>query len=242
MDSGSCSGGDACIGEPDKEEVFSMTKRLLGMRVAVLAADGFEQIELTRPAKALEKEGAVVEVVSLKPGKIRGMNLHLPGSKVKVDRLIAEADPGYYDALLIPGGFINPDLLRQSSDVLQFVRTMMAAGKPIASICHGPWVLISAGLAANKRLTSWPGIRDDVTNAGGLWEDSAVVRDGALITSRGPMDLPAFNEAVIDLFAEHLPPGRAAEAQERRTPVGRYVVGGLALVVVAALVARRAAA
>jgi protease I len=219
-----------------------MSKRLEGMKVAVLAADGFEQVELTRPAKALEKEGAIVEVISLKPGKIRGMNLHLPGSKVKVDRVITAAEPGAYDALLIPGGFINPDMLRQSDDVLQFVRAMVTAGKPVASICHGPWVLISAGLVGSKRLTSWPGIRDDVVNAGGLWEDSAVVRDGALVTSRSPLDLPQFNDAVIDLFAEHLPPERAAEAKERRAPVGRYIVGGLALAAVAALVVRRAAA
>ena len=219
-----------------------MTKRLEGMKVAILAADGFEQVELTRPAKALEKEGAIVDVISLKPGKIRGMNLHLPGSKVKVDRVIAEAQPGEYDALLIPGGFINPDMLRQSTEVLDFVRAMVAAGKPVASICHGPWVLISAGLVANKRLTSWPGIRDDITNAGGLWEDTVVVRDGALLTSRSPLDLPQFNEAVIDLFAEHLPPGRAEEAKEqRRAPVGRYILGGLALAAVAAFVARRAA-
>jgi protease I len=220
------------------------TKRLEGMKVAVVAADGFEQVELTRPVKALEKEGAIVDVISLKPGKIRGMNLHLPGSKVKVNRVIADAYPGEYDALLIPGGFINPDMLRQSAEVLDFVRAMAVAGKPIASICHGPWVLISAGLAAGKRLTSWPGIRDDITNAGGLWEDSVVVRDGTFVTSRSPLDLPKFNEAVIDLFAEHVPPGRAraGEAREQRgAPVGRYILGGLALAAVAALVARRAA-
>lgn len=220
-----------------------MTKRLDGMKVAVLAADGFEQVELTRPAKALEGEGALVDVISLKPGKIRGMNLHLPGLKVKVDRVISEVAPDDYDALLIPGGFMNPDMLRQSPEVLDFVRAIAAAGKPIASICHGPWVLISAGLVEGRRFTSWPGIRDDVTNAGGVWEDSAVVRDGLFVTSRSPMDLPRFNEAVIELFAEHIPPGRAEEARERRgVPVGRYVVGGLALAAAAALIARRAAA
>lgn len=219
-----------------------MAKRLEGMRVAILAADGFEQVELTIPMKALKKEGAVVDVISLEPGKIRGMNLHLPGKKVSVDKTIDEADAAAYDAVFIPGGFINPDKLRQSQPVLTFVQAMAGAGKPIASICHGPWVLISAGLAAGKRLTSWPGIRDDVVNAGGLWEDSAVVRDGLFVTSRSPLDLPQFDEAIIELFAEHLPVGRAVEKPERRLPVGGLVAGGLALAAVAVLALRRAAA
>jgi protease I len=220
-----------------------MAKRLEGMRVAVLAADGFEQVELTQPVKALEKQGAVVDVLSLKPGKIRGMNLHLPGKKVAVDHTVTEATPDQYDALLIPGGFINPDHLRQSEQVLRFVQAIALASKPIASICHGPWVLISAGLVANKRLTSWPGIKDDVKNAGGQWEDSVVVRDGLLLTSRSPLDLPKFNEAMIDLFAEHVPAERAAPAPEKkRASVGKYVAGGIALAAAALFALRRAGA
>jgi protease I len=200
-------------------------QHLEGIRVAILAADGFEQVELTRPRAKLLKHGATVEVVSLRPGAIRGMNLLAPGKKVKVDRTIFTADPDYYDALLIPGGFANPDFLRQSGHVLDFVREFDAAGKPIASLCHGPWVLISAGLVEGRRLTSWPGIRDDVRNAGGTWVDRAVAKDGNLITSRGPHDLLQFDRALVEHFSPHL------TAKERRlsVPLGRVTLGGLAL-------------
>ena len=145
------------------------TKRLQGLQVAALVADGFEQVELTFPKSRLEKEGATVEVISLRPGSVRGMNLLYPGKKVHVDRTIFTATASDYDALLQPGGFINPDFLRQSESALEFVREFDRAGKPIAVICHGPWVLVSAGLVRGRRLTSWPGIKDDVMNAGGMW-------------------------------------------------------------------------
>lgn len=180
-------------------------QKLKEHRVALLAVDGFEQVELTMPMKALEREGAVVEILSLHRGNIRGNNLHLPGKKVKVSRLVAGADPAKYDALLIPGGFMNPDLLRASQDVRHFVTAMHKAKKPIATLCHGPWVLASAGLLKGRPITSWPNIKDDLTNAGAVWRDEAVVRDGNLITSRGPHDLPAFNRAMIELFAESRP-------------------------------------
>jgi protease I len=180
-------------------------KRLKGMRVAVLAADGFEQVELTQPRDALTRHGAEVEVVSLRRGSIQGMNLLVPGRKVDVDRTVETADAGEYDALLIPGGFVNPDLLRQSDRALSFVRMFERAGKPIGVICHGPWVLISAGLVQGRRLASWPGIQDDVRNAGGAWEDEAVVHDRNWVSSRGPQDLPAFNEALVGHFAAHAP-------------------------------------
>lgn len=180
-------------------------KELIGLRVAALAADGFEQVELTEPLKALQRAGALVEVVSLRPGKIRGVNLLSPGKKIAVDRVIDEVSPDSYDALLLPGGLFNPDTLRQSEQARAFVRAFDQQAKPIAVICHGPWLLASAGLLEGRRLTSWPGIRDDLANAGASWENKAVVRDGNWVSSRGPQDLPKFNKAMISLFREHAP-------------------------------------
>ncbi|MDB6122576.1 MAG: ThiJ/PfpI family protein [Pedosphaera sp.] len=178
-------------------------KKLQGLRVAVIAADGFEQVEVTSPISALQKNGAEVEVISLRPGNIKGMNLLWPGKKIHVNRTIFTADPDDYDALHIPGGFINPDFLRQSERILNFVREFDRSGKPISVICHGPWVLVSAGLVKDRTLTSWPGIKDDVKNAGGIWKDQAVVRDGNWVSSKGPQDLPLFNRAMVSHFAEH---------------------------------------
>jgi len=202
-----------------------MGKHLEGVRVAVIAVDGFEQVELTRPVRKLLKEGAEVEVISLRPGSIQGMNFLSQGAKVKVDRTIFTASADDYDALLIPGGLTSPDLLRQSRRILDFVRHFDDAGKPIASICHGPWILISAGLVPGRRLTSWPGIKDDVVNAGGLWENKSVVTDGNWITSRGPQDLLQFNRAIVEHF------GIETEASDHRFPIpmGGLVIGGLAL-------------
>lgn len=198
---------------------------LAGVRVAIIAADGFEQVEVTRPRDALLKQGAEVEIVSLRPGSIRGMNLLAPGKKLKVDRTIFTADADDYGGLLIPGGFISPDFLRQSEHVLDFVREFDRSGKPVAAICHGPWVLISAGLVADRRLTSWPGIQDDVRNAGGRWEDKAVVVDGNWVSSRGPQDLARFNKAII----EHFNPARTARERSFAIPIGSALAGGLAL-------------
>lgn len=198
-----------------------------GLRVAALAADGFEQIELTGPLKALTKAGAVVEVISLRKGRIQGMNLLVPGRKVKVDRLLKDADPALYDALLLPGGHINPDFLRQSDEAQQFVLAFDQAEKPIAVICHGPWVLISAGLVRGRRLTSWPGIKDDVMNAGGIWEDAAVVRDSNWVSSRGPQDLPAFEKAMLELFASRTPLRPHTLEERRRGGGAKWLLGGL---------------
>ncbi|HVE80035.1 MAG TPA: type 1 glutamine amidotransferase domain-containing protein [Gemmatimonadaceae bacterium] len=215
-----------------------MTDKVLeGLRVAVLAADGFEQLELTRPVKALEKHGAVVEIVSLRPGSIQGMNLLLPGKNVDVDRTVFTADPEDYDALHIPGGFINPDFLRQSDEALEFVRAFDAARKPIATICHGPWVLISAGLVFNRRLTSWPGIRDDVRNAGGEWVDEEVVRDDNWLSSRGPQDLRAFDKAIVAHFAEGT--GKAAPSLAGDVSWGRWLIGTAAVAAAGYAVQRR---
>lgn len=168
---------------------MASAQNLKDRRVAVLAADGFEEVELVAPVAALRAKGAHVDIVSLRPGRIRGVNLHEPASRVSVDRTIAEASVGGYDALLIPGGFINPDLLRQSAQAREFVRGFDAAGKPIATLCHGPWLLASAGLTGGRRMTSWPGVRDDLVNAGATWLDQPVVQDGNWLTSRGPQDM-----------------------------------------------------
>jgi protease I len=168
--------------------------------VAVLAADGFEQVEVTIPMRALRRQGADVRIVSLRPGRIRGMNFLFRGKKLPVDDLVSRARPEEYGALLLPGGFVNPDLLRQSNQAQEFVRQFDALKRPIATLCHGPEVLISAGLANGRRLTSWPGIADDVRNAGGTWQDDAVVRDRNWVASRSPLDLVPFCNAMIDLF------------------------------------------
>lgn len=179
--------------------------KLDGRRVAVLAADGFEMVELAVPLVALRAAGATVDIVSLRSGRIRGVNLHEPASRVGVDKTLDEADPADYDALLLPGGFINPDLLRQSQSAREFVRAFDAAGKPIATLCHGAWILASAGLLQGRTLTSWPGIRDDLVNAGATWLDQELVRDGNLVTSRGPQDLKPFVKEVLEHFAESAP-------------------------------------
>src|SRR3954466_1677474 len=176
-------------------------RRLKGRTIAVLAADGFEKVELIVPLRALKTAGAKVDVVSLRHGRIRGVNLHMPASRVHVDKTIGEADPGDYDGLLLPGGFINPDLLRQSAPAREFVRAFAASDKPIATLCHGPWVLASAGLVDGRTLTSWPGIRDDLVNAGATWLDQELVRDRNLTTSRGPQDMNAFVPGMLDAFA-----------------------------------------
>jgi protease I len=180
-------------------------KRLNGKRVAALAADGFEQIELTVPMKALRAEGAEVDVISLRHGKILGMNLHEPGKRVRVDRTLAEIDPKRYDALFVPGGFINPDILRQSREARAFVRRFDELDRPIATLCHGPWLLASAELVRGRQITSWPGIRDDLVHAGATWCDAEVVRDRNWVSSRGPQDLRPFVKAMIDLFSAGAP-------------------------------------
>ena len=209
---------------------------LEGIRIAVLAADGFEQVEVTRPMKALEKHGAEVDIVSLRPGSIRGMNLLYPGITLDVDRTVSNADPEDYHGLHIPGGFINPDFLRQSEEALDFVRAFDSDQKPISTICHGPWVLISAGLVRGRTLTSWPGIRDDVRNAGAEWVDREVAHDDNWVSSRGPHDLRAFDKAIIDHFASWT--GRREPRALREVGWGRWIVG-TAAVAAGALVAQR---
>ena len=185
----------------DRVRRLGRSKPLAGRRIAILATDGFEMVELVAPAAALRLAGAIVDVISIHPGRIRGMNLHEPASTVDVDLTLEEADPADYEGLLIPGGFVNPDLMRQSAAARAFVRAFGESGKPIASLCHGPWVLASAGLLNGRRLTSWPGLRDDLVNAGATWLNEPLVHDGNLVTSRGPQDLKPFLAAITRLFA-----------------------------------------
>lgn len=191
---------------------------LQGRRIAALAADGVEKVELTIPMKALRAAGAEVDVISLRPGRIRTVNLHEPASRVRVQKTIGEANPAEYDGLLLPGGFINPDLLRQSAEARDFVRAFEKAGKPIASLCHGPWVLASADLLSGRTLTSWPGIRDDLVNAGATWIDQEFVRDGNLATSRGPQDLVPFIQGIKELFSESAPIRAGRPAKSHSSP------------------------
>ena len=184
--------------------------RLRDRRVAILAADGFEMVELVVPLVALRAEGAKVEVVSLRRGRIRGVNLHEPARRVRVAKTITEANPDDYDALLIPGGFINPDLLRQSEAARAFVQAFDRAQKPIATLCHGPWLLASAELMRGRTMTSWPGIRDDVVNAGATWLDQDLVQDRNWVSSRGPQDMTAFVRGMIELFS-----GAAQQSREQ---------------------------
>jgi protease I len=185
---------------------------------------------------ALHDHGAEVEIVSLRPGRLRTVNFMYPGKKVRIDRTLRTADPDDYDALLLPGGLIAPDTLRQSEQALDFVRGFERAGKPIAVICHGPWLLVSAGLVVRRNLTSWPGIKDDVRNAGGIWHDEPMVRDRNWVSSRGPQDLKHFNRAMLDMFAERVPEAparpeyteqRPRRRRERNVPVGKVLTGGL---------------
>jgi protease I len=177
-------------------------EKLSGKKIAILAGDGFEYVELAVPKAALSAAGADVEVISLHEGRIRGMNLTEPTRTVHVDRVVTDATVGDYDGLLIVGGFVGPDFVRQSEPARSFVRAFDEASKPIATLCHGPWVLVSAGLAQGRRLASWPGVRDDIVNAGGIWRDEPLVRDRNWVSSRSPADLPDFVPAIIELFAQ----------------------------------------
>ncbi len=181
--------------------IFGSSK-LQGKRIAMIATDGFEQSELEQPKKYLEGEGAEVHVISLKSGSIRGWDQKDWGAKVDVDKTIQEAKAADYDALVLPGGQMNPDVLRIDEHVVAFTKAIMQAGKVVAAICHGPWTLIETGLLKGKRVTSWPSLRTDLTNAGAQWSDEEVVVDKGLITSRKPADIPAFNAKIVEEMLE----------------------------------------
>jgi protease I len=178
-----------------------MMPDLKSRRIAVLATDGVEQVELTEPAKALRMAGARVDIISPKPGSIQGMNHDERADAIPVDVELKNARPEEFDALLLPGGVANPDKLRTILEAVKFVEAFVAADKPIAAICHGPWTLINAGGVSGKRMTSWPSLQQDLINAGAIWNDEPLVTDHQLVTSRKPDDLPRFNKAMITLFA-----------------------------------------
>jgi len=170
--------------------------------IAILATDGFEQVELTEPMAALKAAGAEVHVVAPKDGTIQGFNHHDKGDKIAVDRVLSEVSARDYDGLVLPGGVINPDALRLEPEAIDFIREVVRAGTPVAAICHGPWTLIDAGAVDGRKLTSWPSLKTDLRNAGAEWVDAEVVVDAGLVTSRKPDDLPAFCARMIAQFAK----------------------------------------
>jgi deglycase len=174
---------------------------LEGVKVAILVTDGFEQVELVEPRKALDEAGADTRIVSPKQDQVCGWNFTDWGDDFPVDVALDQARPGDFDALLLPGGVINPDALRIQPKAVQFIKSFFDAGKPVAAICHGPWTVIEAGAARGKRIAAWPSLRTDLTNAGAQYIDEEVCVDGKLVSSRKPDDIPAFNRETINLFS-----------------------------------------
>ena len=179
-----------------------MKNTLKNKRIAILATEGFEYVELAEPKKALQEAGAQTEVVSPQENEIRGWNHTDWGQSVKVDKPLKSANASDYDGLVLPGGVMNPDKLRTDPAAVQFVRAFFEAKKPVAAICHGPWLLVEAGVLEGRKVTSWPSLKTDISNAGGQWSDQEVVTDQGLVTSRKPADIPAFNKKIIEEFAE----------------------------------------
>ena len=199
-----------------------MKQSLQGKKVAILVTDGFEQIELESPRDALDAAGALTQIVSTKSGMVRGWKQTEWGDLFQVDRILPEADPHDYDALVLPGGVLSPDKLRVNPDAIEFIRDFFRHGKPVAAICHGPWTLINAGVVAGRRLTSYQSIETDLENAGADWVDEEVVVDEGLVTSRQPSDLPAFNAKMIEEFAEGPHSPEIAEADIEEELAHRY--------------------
>src|SRR3989440_3831892 len=179
-----------------------MADELRGKKVAILAADMFERVELEEPRKALEDAGATVEIISIHDGEIRGFDHFDPANTVKVDKTVEEVAADDYDALMIPGGVGNADQLRGDENAVNLVRSFSKAKKPIAVICHGPWMLVESGVVRGLKVTSWPTLQTDIRNAGGNWVDEEVVVDAGIVTSRKPDDIPAFNRKMIEEFCE----------------------------------------
>ena len=191
---------------------------LKGHKVAILATDGVEQVELVEPRKALDAAGAVTHLISPKEGAIQGVNHDEKGDMLKVDRPLSEVRASEYDALLLPGGVANPDALRMVPAAVQFVREFMLSEKPVAAICHGPWLLVEAGAVSGRTLTSWPSIETYIRNAGREWVDQPVAIDDRLITSRKPSDIPAFSAAIVKQFANRIDEARVDELSEQSFP------------------------
>ena len=184
-------------------------ERLNGKKIAILVADGFEQVELSEPRKALDDAGAQTRIVSPAQGKVKGWNHTQWGDELPVDLPLGRARADEFDGLLLPGGVMNPDHLRRNPEAQRFVKAFFDAGKPVAAICHGPWTLIDAGVARGRKMTSYESIQTDLKNAGVEWTDQEVVVDGNLVTSRKPDDIPAFNRAMVELFAKAEVPAEA---------------------------------
>jgi protease I len=195
-----------------------MAEELQGKRVAFLATDMVEQVELTEPWKAVEQAGGTPELVSLEEGEIQGFNHYDKADTFKVDRTVEEARADNYDALVVPGGVGNPDAMRMNENAVQFVRDFFEQGKPVGVICHGPWMLVEAGVVRGRKVTSWPSLETDIRNAGGEWVDQEVVVDAGLVTSRKPDDLPAFTKKIVEEFAEGRHEGQAAAVHAEATP------------------------
>lgn len=186
-----------------------MSQELKNKKVAILATDGFEQVELTSPKQALESAGAQVHVIAPEGDTIQGWNHHEKGDRVSVDRTLDQASATDYDALMLPGGPLNPDQLRMNDSAVRFVRDFFDAAKPVAAICHGPWTLVEADVVKGRTVTSWPSLKTDLRNAGATWVDEEVVVDQGLVTSRNPHDLPAFNSKMVEEFCEGKHPAQA---------------------------------
>src|SRR5512141_2624433 len=195
--------------------------KLRGKRVAILATDGVEQVELIEPRKALIEAGATTVIVSPKAQSIQGYQHDQKGDEIAVDQSLDSARESEFDALLLPGGVMNPDQLRQDKKAVDFVRHFFEAGKPVAAICHGPWLLVEAGVIQGRTLTSWPSLKTDIRNAGGDWVDRQVISDEGLVTSRKPEDIPAFNAKMIEEFAEGVHEGQRASVRKERTTESR---------------------
>ena len=191
---------------------------LKGRKVAILATDGVEQVELVEPRKALDAAGAVTHLVSPKEGAIQGMNHDEKADMLPVDRRLADVHASEYDALLLPGGVANPDTLRMDQSAVQFVREFMLSEKPVAAICHGPWLLVEASAVSGRTLTSWPSLKTDIRNAGGQWVDQPVTVDDRLITSRKRADIPAFSATIVKQFANRIDEARVDELSEQSFP------------------------
>lgn len=198
-----------------------MNQKLQGKKIAILVEQGFEQTELDQPLKALLGEGATVEIVSPRQGKVRGWNHGEWGKEIEVDRQIESARAADYDALMLPGGVMSPDKLRMNEKAVQFVREFYDSGKPIAAICHAPWMLVEAGIVRGMNVTSYPSLKTDIRNAGGNWIDEECVTDRGIVTSRQPADIPAFNVKMVEEFAEGKHGGRAERAAAQSAGASR---------------------
>ena len=205
-------------------------RNLDGVRVAILVNDDFEQVEMTEPRKALDQAGAETVLISTKPGQVQAFNHDQRGDSFKVDQVLDQINPDDFDALMLPGGALNADKLRMVPQAQEFARRFDQDGKPMAVICHAPWLLVSSGLVDGRTLTSYYTLQDDIRNAGGRWQDQEVVRDGNWVTSRNPKDIPAFNQAMLDLFSQVTERGQAASVlgagQGTRDPNDPGVPGG----------------